>query len=238
MKKGSLYLIPVPISDNLTITDVLVQKDIAVVKELNHFVTETPKTARAFLKDLPLDRKIQDIKIEELNKRTKDMQLESLLKAALEGNDMGLLSDAGAPSIADPGHRLVRIAHGLGIRIIPLVGPSSIFLALMASGLNGQNFAFHGYLPKEKGRKRKGIKTLERISKSMNQTQIFMEVPYKNQHMLEDILDVCEAKTLLCTAQDIMGENESIVTKSIAHWKEKDKVLDKRPCLFLIYANN
>ena len=238
MKKGSLYLIPVPISDNLKITDILVQRDVDIVKKLNHFVTETPKTARAFLKDLPLTRKIQDIEIGQLNKRTKDMELESLLKAALEGKDMGLISDAGVPTIADPGHRLVKVAHRLGIRVIPLIGPSSIFLALMASGLNGQNFVFYGYLPKERGRKRKRIKTLERIADSTNQTQMFMEVPYKNQHMLDDILDVCEPGTLLCIAQDIMSKSEYIATKSIAQWKKEQKKLEKRPCLFLINSGD
>jgi len=147
---------------------------------------------------------------------------------------MGLISDAGAPSIADPGHRLVRVAQARGVEIIPLIGPSSIFLALMASGLNGQSFAFYGYLPKEKGRKRKKIKTLERIARNTKQTQLFMETPYKNQHMLEDILDVCEEDTYLCVAQNVMGEDEYIVTKTIREWKRERKTLDKTPCLFLI----
>lgn len=238
MRKGNLYLVPVPISNNLKITDVLVEKDIAIVKKLNHFVAETPKTARAFLKDLPLDKKIQDVEIGELNKRTKDAELESLLKPALDGQEMGLISDAGVPTIAEPGHRLVKVAHHLGIRSIPLIGPSSIFLALIASGLNGQNFTFYGYLPKEKGKKRKKIKTLERTAKGTGGTQIFMETPYKNQHMFEDILDVCENDTLLCVAQDVMGENEYIITKRISEWKHEKKSLEKTPCLFLINADS
>jgi len=234
MKTGKLYLIPVPITEDQKLSEVLVNRDIDIVKDLEYFVSETPKTARAFLTDLPLTRKIQDIKITQLDKHTKDDGLDQLLEPVIKGEDMGLISDAGAPSIADPGHRLVRVAQARGVEIIPLIGPSSIFLALMASGLNGQSFAFYGYLPKEKGRKRKKIKTLERIARNTKQTQLFMETPYKNQHMLEDILDVCEEDTYLCVAQNVMGEDEYIVTKTIREWKRERKTLDKTPCLFLI----
>jgi 16S rRNA (cytidine1402-2'-O)-methyltransferase len=234
MKTGKLYLIPVPISENVKLSETLLAKDLAVVENLENFVSETPKIARAFLKDIPLNKEIQEIKISELNKNTKSEELEPLLEPLFQGKNLGLISDAGAPSIADPGHRLVRVAQKRGVQCIPLVGPSSIFLALMASGLNGQSFAFYGYLPKERGRKRKKIKTLERIAQSTKQTQIFMETPYKNQNMLEDILDVCEGETLLCIAQQVMGENEYIVTKSIKEWKRENKVLEKNPCLFLI----
>ena len=234
MKTGKLYLVPVPISEDQNLSQVLVTKDIEIVKDLEYFVTETPKTARAFLKDIPLTRKMQDIKITELNEHTQQEELLELLDPIIKGHDMGLISDSGAPSIADPGHRLVRIAQSRGVNVIPLVGPSSIFLALMASGLNGQNFAFYGYLPKEKGRKRKKIKTLERMSQNMKQTQIFMETPYKNQYMLEDILEVCEDNTYLCIAQNVMGKNEYIVTKTIKEWKREQKILEKTPCLFLI----
>jgi 16S rRNA (cytidine1402-2'-O)-methyltransferase len=234
MKTGKLYLIPVPISENVKLSETLLAKDLAVVENLENFVSETPKIARAFLKDIPLNKEIQEIKISELNKNTKSEELEPLLEPLFQGKNLGLISDAGAPSIADPGHRLVRVAQKRGVQCIPLVGPSSVFLALMASGLNGQSFAFYGYLPKEKGRKRKKIKTLERIAQNTRQTQIFMETPYKNQNMLEDILDVCEEETLLCIAQQVMGENEYIVTKSIKEWKRENKVLEKNPCLFLI----
>ena len=234
MKTGKLYLIPVPISENHKLSETLLSKDLETVENLENFVSETPKIARAFLKDISLSKDIQDINISELNKNTKNDELESLLEPIFQGKDLGLISDAGAPSIADPGHRLVRIAQGKGVECIPLVGPSSIFLALMASGLNGQSFAFYGYLPKEKGRKRKKIKTLERIAQNTKQTQIFMETPYKNQNMLEDILDVCEEDTLLCIAQQVMGDDEYIVTKSIKDWKREGKILEKDPCLFLI----
>jgi 16S rRNA (cytidine1402-2'-O)-methyltransferase len=234
MKTGKLYLIPVPISENVKLTETLLAKDLEVVENLENFVSETPKIARAFLKDISLNKQIQEINISELNKNTKSEELEPLLEPLFQGKNLGLISDAGAPSIADPGHRLVRVAQKRGVQCIPLVGPSSVFLALMASGLNGQSFAFYGYLPKEKGRKRKKIKTLERIAQNTRQTQIFMETPYKNQNMLEDILDVCEEETLLCIAQQVMGENEYIVTKSIKEWKRENKVLEKNPCLFLI----
>jgi 16S rRNA (cytidine1402-2'-O)-methyltransferase len=234
MKTGKLYLIPVPISENVKLSETLLAKDLEVAENLENFVSETPKIARAFLKDIALNKQIQEISISELNKNTKSDELEPLLEPLFQGKDLGLISDAGAPSIADPGHRLVRVAQEKGIVCIPLVGPSSVFLALMASGLNGQSFAFYGYLPKERGRKRKKIKTLERIAQNTKQTQIFMETPYKNQNMLEDILDVCEEETLLCIAQQVMSENEYIVTKSIKEWKREKKVLEKNPCLFLI----
>jgi 16S rRNA (cytidine1402-2'-O)-methyltransferase len=234
MKIGKLYLIPVPISQNLKLSETLLAKNLGIVENLENFVSETPKIARAFLKDIDLNKSIRDIDISELNKNTKDSELESLLKPVFDGKDLGLISDAGAPSIADPGHRLVRVAQAKGVKCIPLVGPSSIFLALIASGLNGQSFAFYGYLPKERRLKRKKIKTLERIARNTKQTQIFMETPYKNQNMLEDILDVCENGTLLCIAQEVMGEDEYIVTKSIKEWKKEKKILKKKPCLFLI----
>jgi 16S rRNA (cytidine1402-2'-O)-methyltransferase len=236
MKTGKLYLIPVPISEDQKLSEVLLPQDIDVVKDLEYFVSETAKTARAFLMDIPLTRKIQEIKIEELKKHTKDEELLGFLDPIIKGENLGLISDSGAPSIADPGFKLVQIAQSRGVKIIPMVGPSSIFLALMASGLNGQSFTFYGYLPKEKGRKRKKIKTLERIAVNTKQTQIFMETPYKNQHMLDDILEVCEQETYLCIAQNVMGNDEYIVTKTIKEWKREKKSLEKKPCLFLINA--
>jgi 16S rRNA (cytidine1402-2'-O)-methyltransferase len=234
MKTGKLFLIPTPISENKSMEEILLNEYVEIVSNLEYFVTERAKTARAFLKDLPLKNKIQDLKITELNEHTKDDELEFLIEPLLNGHDMGLLSEAGVPSVADPGFRLVSIAQQKRIKIVPFVGPSSILLALMASGLNGQSFSFYGYLPREKGLKRKKIKTLERIALNTEQTQIFMETPYRNQHMLEDILDVCEENTRLCLALDIMGEDEFIFTKRIGEWKKENKTLEKKPCLFLI----
>jgi 16S rRNA (cytidine1402-2'-O)-methyltransferase len=234
MKRGKLYLIPTPISTKQSMNDILLPSYIEIVSNLEYFVSETAKVARGHLKDLPLKKKIQEIEITELNEHTQDSEINELLKPILNGNDLGLLSDAGVPTIADPGYRLVSLAQKRSIKIIPFVGPSSIVLALMASGLNGQSFSFYGYLPKEKGLKRKKIKTLERIALNTDQTQIFMETPYKNQHMLDDILDVCEKDTRLCIAMDIQGEEEYVVTKNVGEWRKEDLMLGKKPCIFLI----
>jgi len=234
MKTGKLYLIATPISGRQTMLDITLPMYLDTICNLKHFITETPKTTRAFLKDLPLENKIQDMVMYELSEHTQKEDLNELLEPLLKGNDVGLISDAGIPTVADPGYRIVSIAQDKGIEIIPFVGPSSILLALMASGLNGQSFSFSGYLPKEKGLKRKRIKTLERIALNTDQTQIFMETPYKNQHMFEDILEVCEEDTRLCIAKNIMNEDEYIQTKKISQWKKESISLEKVPCLFLL----
>lgn len=234
MKKGKLYLIPTPINEEQTMNDILLPNYINIISNLDIFVSETAKIARAHLKHIPLKKKIQEIEILELNEHTDDSELTSFLEPISKGHDIGLLSDAGIPTIADPGFRLVSLAQEEGINIVPFIGPSSILLALMCSGLNGQSFSFYGYLPKEKGLKRKKIKTLERIALNTNQTQIFMETPYKNQHMFDDILDICEKDTRLCVAIDIMGKDEFITTKTIQQWKKEKAILKKKPCLFLI----
>ena len=234
MKRGKLYLIPTPISENKSMHDILLNEYIDIIVNLEYFVSERAKTARTFLTDLPLKKKIQEIDITELNEHTKENEIRILLEPIIKGYDLGLLSEAGVPSVADPGFRLVSLAQKERINIIPFVGPSSILLALMASGLNGQSFSFYGYLPREKGLRRKKIKTLERIALNTNQTQLFMETPYRNQHMYEDILDVCENNTRLCIAMDIMGNEEYIVTKTVEEWK-KEKIFSlKKPCIFLI----
>jgi 16S rRNA (cytidine1402-2'-O)-methyltransferase len=234
MKTGTIYLIATPISKDQTMSDITLKMYLDEICKLKHFITETPKIARSYLKDLPLNNKIQDLNIVELSEHTQEEELVELLEPLLEGDDIGLISDAGIPTVADPGYRIVSLAQEKCIDIVPFVGPSSIILSLMASGLNGQNFSFNGYLPKDKGLKRKRIKTLERIALNTNQTQIFMEVPYKNQHMLEDILEICEDQTRLCIAKDIMSEKEYIKTKKISQWRKEDIFLEKAPCLFLL----
>lgn len=236
MKKGTLYLIPTPISEQQQMSDILLPDYLELVSNLEYFVVEKGKVARKFLTQLPLKKKVQELNIEELDKHSKE-DLQKFLRPLLEGKDLGLMSDAGVPTVADPGFKIVALAQKHSIKVTPLVGPSSILLALMASGLNGQSFTFHGYLSREKGLKRKKIKTLERIAQNTNQTQIFMETPYRNQSMLEDILDVCEEETLLCIAMDIMGEKELLSTRSILEWKEVNINLEKKPCLFLINKN-
>ncbi len=234
MNKGKLFLLPTPISKDQNVTDILLPMYLNSIRSIEYFVVETPKIARSFLKDLPFEKKIQDLHIESLNEHTQKEEIKELIAPLLSGNDIALLSDAGIPTVADPGYKLVSLAQKEGVKIVPLIGPSSILLALMASGLNGQSFAFHGYLPKEKGLKRKRIKSLEKVAMNTHQTQIFMETPYKNQHMLEDILEVCEETSMLCIAQNIMSSNEYIVTKSIGEWRKEPIILDKTPCLFLI----
>lgn len=234
MEKGKLYLIPTPISNKFPISKTLLPNDIPIVSEIGFFIVETAKTARYFLKDLDLKKPIQEISIRELNEHTDESDIQDLLEPIMSGYNMGLLSDAGVPSVADPGYRIVSLAQSKGIKVVPLVGPSSILLALMASGLNGQSFAFNGYLPKEKGLRRKRIKSLEKLAISTNQTQIFMEVPYKNNAILEDVLAVCYDNTRLCIANNIMSEKEIITTKNIGQWKRGIPLLEKSPCLFLI----
>lgn len=234
MNKGKLFLLPTPISKDQNVTDILLPMYFDSIRSIEYFVVETPKIARSFLKDLSFEKKIQDLHIESLDEHTQKEEIKELITPLLFGNDMALLSDAGIPTVADPGYKLVSLAQKEGVKIVPLIGPSSILLALMASGLNGQSFAFHGYLPKEKGLKRKRIKSLEKVAKNTGQTQIFMETPYKNQHMLEDVLEVCEETSMLCIAQNIMSSNEYIITKSIGEWRNESILLDKTPCLFLI----
>ncbi|MHC1716763.1 MAG: SAM-dependent methyltransferase [Candidatus Dojkabacteria bacterium] len=233
MGKGKLFLIPTPINGG-NMSDILLPIYVKTSSSLRYFITETPKIARSFLKDLPLKVKIQELEIYEFNEHSQKEDIKELLEPLLKGEDMGLVSDAGIPSIADPGYKVVFEAQNLGIMIVPFVGPSSIILSLMASGLNGQNFAFSGYLPKEKGLKRKRIKSLERLALQTEQTQIFMETPYRNQSMVEDILEVCEPSTYLCIAFDIMGVDEKITTKRVEEWRKESISLDKKPCLYLI----
>ena len=234
MKKGTLFLIPSPISQDQNMKDILLPMYLDTVCNLEYFIVETPKIARSFLKDLPLKKKIQDISISVLDEHTTQEQLIELVEPLEQGNDVGVMSDAGLPTVADPGYRIVYVAQQKGIDVKAFVGPNSIILALMLSGLNGQSFAFNGYLPKEKGQKRKRIKSLERIALNTDQTQIFMETPYKNQYMLEDILDVCEEDSRLCVAMNIMSNNEYAVTKKISEWKRENISLEKVPCLFLL----
>lgn len=234
MKKGSLFLIPTPISQKQSLVDILHPSAIETISELDYFIVEKAKSARAVLKDIPLKNKIQDIEMMEIRKQIKEKELENFLLVAKEGRNIGLMSDAGIPSVADPGYKVVAIAQKMNIKTIPFIGPSSIILALMSSGLNGQSFCFHGYLPKERDLKREKIKTLEEMSFKTKATQIIMETPYKNQHMLDDILDICDANTQLCIAFDVMGEDEFIYTKTVKEWKKQKIILTKKPALFLI----
>jgi 16S rRNA (cytidine1402-2'-O)-methyltransferase len=233
MKTGKLFLIPTPIN-NQEMKDILLPSDIELIVDLKYFIVETPKNARHNLGTLPLKNKIQDIHFEELNEHTRERDISNLLQPLLDGFNTGLMSDAGVPSIADPGFRVVRAAQEAGIEVIPLTGPSSIFLALMASGLNGQNFAFNGYLPKDSLELKKKIKFLENLAVKIDQTQIFMDTPYRNQKLYESIIEVCGPNTSLCISFNIGSENGYIRTKRIFQWRKEKLLLGKSPCLFLL----
>lgn len=233
MKTGTLYLIPTPINDK-QLKDILLPEYISKIVKLKNFIVETPKNARRNLGSLEMETPMQEISIMELSEHTKSNGIHELLKPLLEGDDVGLMSDAGLPSIADPGYRLVIEAQRYDILIAPFVGPSSIVLALMGSGLNGQSFAFNGYIPKDVTKLRKRIKFLEELAEKIGQTQIFMDTPYRNQKLYENIIEVCAPNTYLCIALNVDSQDGYIKTMSIADWKKNNISLPKQPCLFLI----
>lgn len=232
---GSLYLIPAPLGEselNAIIPTQVQEK----IRSLEIFVVENAKTARAYFGQVKLNKPLQEITLLELNEHTPEATLTDLLQPLLKGKNVGLLSEAGCPAIADPGADLVRIAHQSGIRVVPLVGPSAILLALMASGLNGQQFAFHGYLPVEEKERIAKIREIENQSRRLKQTQIFIETPYRNMKMLESLLQHCQPQTQLCIACDITLPSELIQTRTISEWREKPPSISKRPTVFLFLA--
>ena len=234
MKLGTLYLIPVTLGDD-NIAQVLPTNVVATAQQLDTFVVETEKPARHFLSTIKTAKPVRELALHLLNEHTEDKALPDLLKPLLAGKDVGLMSDAGCPGVADPGARLVALAHQKGIRVVPLVGPSSILLALMASGLNGQQFAFLGYLPVDKTERANKLKEIEKRAQTHNETQIFIETPYRNMHMLEALLSTCNANTRLCIASQVSLADEMIATKSISQWKQGTLPdLQKKPTVFLL----
>ena len=231
--KGNLYLIPTVLGDTSP-SDVLPASVFEVLNRLKHYIAEDIRTARRFLRKAGSSVPIDDIVFLELNKYTNEDDLAGFLEYADAGHDTGLLSEAGVPCVADPGSQITAIAHQSGIRVIPLTGPSSIILALMASGLNGQNFAFHGYLPVKSGERNKMLKRLEQESALKGQAQIFMETPYRNMQILDAIISVCKPSTLLCIASDITLESELISTRKVSRWAKKKPDIHKRPAIFII----
>lgn len=235
MPDSTLYLIPTPISkrrENLVLPDHTVE----IIKNLNSFVVEKMQTAESFLQwiDHPVPTYKQTFRV--LNKKTPDHEVVSFLQL-LKNEDVGLMSEAGAPGVADPGAKLVHLAHQQGYNVQPLVGPSSILLALMGSGLNGQSFSFHGYLPIDERKRSQKLQELERTSASTHQTQIFMETPHRNKVLFEQILDTCRPSTKLCIACNLTADNQFLKTKAVMDWKnEKEPDLQKKPALFLILA--
>ena len=234
---GTLYLIPTPLVEG--VLRPLPEETLAIVRRLKVFVVERGKTARQFIKQTATPIPFAEMTFFELNKRTDANQLPSFLKPALEDNqDIGILSEAGCPGIADPGADLVQLAHQKGLNVVPLIGPSSILLALMASGLNGQQFAFHGYLPIKNPNRKKALQELERQSKKQRQTQIFIETPYRNDGLISDMLSAFNAQTRLCIAADLTAPDAYIKTKTILNWKRQAPPrLHKRPAIFLILAS-
>lgn len=233
--KGVLYLIPTFIASS-NITQVFPSNNIQLVKDLRYFVVENVKVFRAFLKQIDIPSPYDHLSIKELNKNLTDIELHEFGKPLLNGNDIGLLSDAGCPGIADPGNDLVRWAHKQDIVIKPLIGPSSIYLALMASGLNGQQFSFHGYLPIKQKELSTNLKQLESESLKSTGTHIFIEAPYRNERMFAALLKHLLPTTKLCVAAYITASNESIKTRTIAEWKSQKMDFLKEPVLFLFQA--
>lgn len=238
MKTGSLYLIPSNLSDPFTPTQILPATVIATAIRLNHYVAENAKSARAFLKGIGVVRPMAQISIQQLNSQTRADTLTQMIAPLLAGHDVGLVSEAGAPGVADPGALLVALAHQHGIAVVPLVGPSSILLGLMASGLNGQTFAFHGYLPQDKAARADVIVALERESRQRNMTQLFIETPYRNQALYADLLVTLAPSTQLCVARDLTGNHEYVRTSRVADWRIQTLVIEKLPTLFLFLASS
>lgn len=231
--KSVLYLIPTVISEN-SVARVIPEYSKEIIKSLKFFISEDIRTTRRFLKNIDKTININEILFFELNKHTKDEDISEYLNPCEKGESVGLISEAGLPCIADPGNIIVKIAHQKDIRIVPLSGPSSIFMALMSSGFNGQNFAFNGYLPIDKTERYKKIKQLEQRSKYENQTQIFMETPFRNNKLFAELLSVLNSNTYLCVAANITAEDEFIKTKKISDWKKVKYDFDKKNCIFII----
>ena len=234
MKTGQLFLLPAPISSDFVSKQIL-DYNKHIILEIGYFIVENTRTARRSLKQLNPDLLLDYLKFAELNEHTKDYEIMDILQPLLDGSNAGLVSEAGLPCVADPGNNLVFMAHQLGIRVVPLVGPSSIMLALMASGFNGQNFVFHGYLPIDKRQRMQKLKELERNAWKNDQTQIFIETPYRNMQMWESIIHTCRADSRLCVAANLLSVNEIILNKTIKDWKSSKHNFNKQPAIFLIY---
>lgn len=239
---GILYLIPTVIAPD-TITNVISPQVISTISTLDYYLVENIRTARRFISELKntfenlqLPRPLPEIQFAELTKDTSSEEVKAHLSYVMNGRNVGVISEAGCPGIADPGAMAVDYAHKNGIRVVPLVGPSSILLALMASGFSGQSFAFHGYLPISAPEKMKALRKLESDARKLKQTQIFMETPYRNDKLLQDILQSLNPDTLLCIAKGLTGQDEFVVTKTVNEWKKTEINLHKVPAIFMIYA--
>jgi 16S rRNA (cytidine1402-2'-O)-methyltransferase len=230
---GNLYLIPTTLGESDTARVIPAEVSV-IVREIRYFIVENIRTARRYLRKLDPNMNIDELKFFELNQHTDSREIEEYLKPILEGNNVGIISEAGCPGIADPGAEVVRLSHIRQIRVIPLVGPSSILLSLMASGMNGKNFAFIGYIPVKQAERGKAIREMEKRSGVEKQTQIFIETPYRNTQLIKDLINTLNENTRLCIACDITMDTEYIKTQTVAQWKRGVPDLNKRPAIFLI----
>mgnify|MGYP000344534624 CR=1 FL=1 len=230
---GKLYLIPTTLGENepLEVLPISIKR---AVENIDHYIVENEKTARRFIKKISPRKSQPGLRVSILNKYTEVEEIPVLLASCLEGYDTGILSEAGCPGIADPGADVVRIAHDKGIQVVPLVGPSSIVLAVMASGMNGQSFAFNGYLPIDTSERKSAIKRLEKLSRDSKQSQLFIETPYRNDKLFAELIKTIHPSTRLCIACDITLPTEFIATKTATDWKRTKVELHKRPAIFII----
>lgn len=235
MAYGKLYLIPSPLGDYAP-EEVIPAPALEKVRTITKFVVEETRTARRYLSAAGLRGHIGELEFHELNEHTRPEEVDAYIKLFEDGTDVGLISEAGLPAVADPGSLLVALCHRNGIEVVPFVGPSSLMMALMSSGLNGQSFAFRGYIPVKTEERRKALKEMEKLSAQLRQTQIFIETPYRNDSMIADILATCSPSTRLCLAADITLPDAFIRTKRVSEWKKSVPVIGKRPCVFLILA--
>ncbi len=236
MTKGTLYLIPVPLAEGAEHVS-YTPFQLELVNHIKEYIVENEKTARKFLKAAGLKTPQQELRIHDYGKHVRDkVNYQELLAGALRGEDIGLMSEAGCPGVADPGAEVVFEAHKRGIKVVPLVGPSSILLSLMASGFSGQNFSFIGYLPIDKGARSKKIKDLEQESQREKRTQLFIETPFRNNQLLSELLRSCKPQTRLCIACNLTAPDEYIRTQTIEKWRSETVDLHKKPCIFLLYA--
>ena len=233
MSKGKLYLIPSPLGDNDP-AEVIPGPTLELLKRISTYVVEEARTVRRYLSRAGLKGHIEELLMVELNEHSTSEEVEAMLSLFDDGCDVGLISEAGLPAVADPGAALVELCHRKGIEVVPQVGPSSLMLALMGSGLNGQSFAFRGYLPAKTDERRTAIREVEKLSGSMHQTQIFIETPYRNDSLLADLLQCLNPSTRLCIAADLTLESQTILSKSVGEWKKSGFTVGKRPCVFLI----
>lgn len=232
--KGKLYLIPSPLGEYEP-SQVLPAPVLEAVQHITNFVVEEVRTARRFLSAAGLRGHIGELNFVELNEHTQEAEVEAML-SLFDGQDVGLISEAGLPAVADPGSALVALCHRHGIKVVPFVGPSSLMLALMASGLNGQSFAFCGYLPAKTDERRSAIRSVEKRSKELNQSEIMIETPYRNDAFFADLLSSCAPSTRICVAVNVTCEDEFILTRTVSEWKKDVPQIGKRPCVFILLA--